>query len=322
MKRLLSLGLVALGSLALLVACSQSTDTFVSIGTGSQSGVYYPVGNAIRTIVEGQEGGTVRVTVQSTAGSVYNLNKLMDGDLDFGIAQADRQFQAFNGKDQAEWEGKPHTQLRSVFSLHPEIVTLVAADDSGIRTVADLAGKRVNIGSPGSGQRGNAEDVLRAAGLSIDDLQAETFKIGECASMLQDGRIDAYFYTVGHPNGSLLEATNGSRKVRFVPITGMEALLKERPYYVVAKLPVESYPKAVQDGEVVSIGMGTTFNTRADVAEDVVYQVVKAVFTDFENFQKQHPALGGLSKEGMLKGLNAPLHPGAEKYYKEAGLLK
>ncbi|MGA0369407.1 MAG: TAXI family TRAP transporter solute-binding subunit, partial [Kiritimatiellia bacterium] len=238
----------------------------------------------------------------------------------FGIAQSDRQFQAYHGL--SNWQGDPQSELRFVFSLHPEVITLIAAADSGIETVADLKGKRVNLGSPGSGHRGNALAILQTAGLDPEtDLQAESLTVAECAAMLQDNRIDAYFFTVGHPNGSITEASTGRRKVRFVPITGMEPLLADAPYYAVTRVPAELYPQAVQVGEVSSIGMLTTLVTRSDTPDEIVYAVVKAVFEQLDTLRIQHPALQGLTPEGMLKGGNAPLHPGAEKYFREAGLL-
>jgi TRAP transporter TAXI family solute receptor len=309
-------------SALLLAACGGSERrNFISIGTGSQTGVYYPVGGAIKQLVEEAHGKPLHVSTKASLGSVQNINDVMNGSVTFGIAQSDRQFQAYHGL--SNWENDPQTDLRFVFSLHPEVVTLIAADDSGIRQITDLREKRVNIGSPGSGHRGNALDILGTAGIDPDsDLQAESLTVGECAGMLQDNRIDAYFYTVGHPNGSITEASTGRRKVRFIPITGMEALLEESPFYSVARVPVHLYPQAVQDEEVQSLGMLTTLVTRADTPDETVYTLVKAVFENLDRLKAQHPALHGLSPETMLQGGNAPLHPGAEQYYRETGLLK
>ena len=302
------------------VGCGSSDRVFLTMGTGSQTGVYYPVGNAIKAVVEQDPDNVLRVSVATSGGSVQNINDVMSGAIQFGIAQPDMHYQAFNGL--GNWEGRPQSTLRSVFSLHPEVVTLIAADESGIRTLADLRGKRVNIGSPGSGQRGNALDILRAIGIDPDtDLQAESLSVGECAGMLQDGRIDAYFYTVGHPNGSITEATTGRRRVRFVPVTGVEALIEAAPFYSLTEVPVHHYPRSVNEEPVPSIGMLTTVVTSADVPEEIVHQVVKSVFENLDTLKEQHPALGGLTPEGMVRGGIAPLHPGAERYFREAGLL-
>lgn len=308
-------------SFFLICSCGSSQrSTFISIGTGSQTGVYYPVGGAIKKLVEDVPDNTLNVSAKASLGSVQNIQDVMNGSITFGIAQSDRQFQAYKGLD--NWEGEPQTELRFVFSLHPEVITLIAADDSGIRTLDDLKGKRVNLGSPGSGHRGNAEAILATVGIDPQrDMHAESLTVGECASRIQDNQLDAYFYTVGHPNGSITEASTGRRKVRFIPVTGMDQLIADAPYYAETRVPVELYPQAVQESEVASIGMLTTLVTRSDTPDEIVYAVVKAVFENLDQLKLQHPALQGLTPEGMLKGGNAPLHPGAEKYYRERGLL-
>lgn len=313
---------ILLSSLAalLLTSCGSSDRTFISIGTGGQTGVYYPVGGAIKKLVEDMPGAPLNVSVATSNGSVQNINDLLNGAITFGMAQADRQYQAVNGR--ANWEGRPRAELRFVFSLHPEVVTLIAAVDSDIDSVEDLKGKRVNLGSPGSGQRGNALQVLKAAGINPEtDLDAGSLGVGECASKLQDGRIDAYFYTVGHPNGSITEATTGRRKVRFVPIENMDTLMEDAPYYSGTVVPVRYYEQAVNEAPVPTIGMLTTLVTRADVPEETVYSLVKAVFENLGDLRIQHAALEGLTPESMLRGAHAPLHPGAERYFREAGLL-
>ncbi|MHC4913877.1 MAG: TAXI family TRAP transporter solute-binding subunit [Planctomycetota bacterium] len=299
--------------------------TFVNIGTGGETGVYYPAGGAIARLVNKKtsEHG-IKVSVEATDGSVYNVNAILKGDLEIGLVQSDRQYQAFKGI--ANWEKKgPQEKLRAVCSLHPELVTLVAADEAKIEKLADLKGKRVSIGNPGSGQRGNALDVLGTAGIDWQkDLNAEGLKPTEMSSMLQDGRIDAFFYTVGHPSGAINEATAGRRKVHFVPVTGMEKLLAKYPYYATGKLPVHLYPMATnpKGAEVSTIGVVTTVVTRADVPEEVVYTITKTLFENLDEFRKLHKALEILTRESMLKGLSAPLHPGAARYYREAGLKK
>ncbi len=296
---------------------------FVTIGTGGITGVYYPTGGAIAKIVnKKRKVYGIRVTVESTGGSVFNVNAVMAGDLEFGIVQSDRQYQAWHGL--AEWKDKgPQKDLRSVFSIHPESVTLVAADDAGIKTIQDLKGKRVNIGNPGSGQRQNAIDALENAGINYKtDLKAESVKAAEAPGLLQDGRIDAFFYTVGHPSGAIKEATAGKRKVHFVPITGLDKLLKKYPYYAKAVIPIKFYPNATNKEDVPTFGVKATFVTSIKVPEKVVYAITKEVFENFETFKKLHPAYEVLTKKSMLEGLTAPLHPGAIKYYKEAGLMK
>ena len=295
---------------------------FVTIGTGGITGVYYPTGGAIARIVnQKKDQYHIRCTVESTGGSVFNVNAIMAGDLEFGVVQSDRQFQAVKGL--AEWAEKgPQPDLRAVFSIHPESVTLVAAVDANIKDIRDLKGKRVNIGNPGSGQRQNSIDALEAVGIDYEkDLIAESVKAAEAPGLLQDGRIDAFFYTVGHPSGAIKEATAGARKVRFVSITGVDSLFEKYPYYAPSFVPVNLYPGAQNDKDVPTFGVKATFVTSAKTPDNVVYAITKEVFDNFDDFKKLHPAYAVLTKEGMLKGLSAPIHPGAMKYYKEAGLM-
>ncbi|HDM77129.1 MAG TPA: TAXI family TRAP transporter solute-binding subunit [Deltaproteobacteria bacterium] len=302
---------------------AQSKTIFVTIGTGGITGVYYPTGGAIAKIVNKKRNVYgIRCTVESTGGSVFNINAVIAGDLDFGICQSDRQYQAWNGL--AEWKDKgPQKDLRAVFSIHPESVTLVAADDAGIKTIQDLKGKRVNIGNPGSGQRQNSIDALESAGIDWKkDIKAESAKAAEAPGLLQDGRIDAFFYTVGHPSGAIKEATAGKRKVHFVPITGLDKLLAKYPYYAKAVIPIKFYPQATNKEDVPTFGVKATFVTSAKVPDNVVYAITKEVFENFDYFKTLHPAYSVLTKQSMLEGLTAPFHPGALKYYKESGLIK
>jgi len=300
---------------------SKPSRTFVTIGTGGVTGVYYPTGGAISKIVNKKfDEYNLKVTVESTGGSVFNVNAIMAGDLEFGIVQSDRQAQASNGE--AEWaDAGKQDKLRAVFSIHPESVTILAAEDAGINSIMDLKGKTVNIGNPGSGNRGNAIDALENAGINWEtDLNAEGLKASEAAKMLQDNRIDAYFYTVGHPSGSFKEATAGRRKVKFIPITDIDELLGKFPYYAKSEIPVEFYPNAGNSENVPTYGVKATLCTSSDVSDDVVYAVTKEVFENFEEFKALHPAYSTLTKESMLDGLSAPIHDGAMKYFKEVGL--
>jgi TRAP transporter TAXI family solute receptor len=323
MRKVLVLALLVALAAGSAFAGGRSETSFVTIGTGGVTGVYYPTGGAISRMVNAKPEYGVRATVESTGGSVFNINAVLTGDLDFGIAQSDRQFQAYNGL--AEWEDLgPQEDLRAVFSIHPESITLIASVESGIEGVADLAGKRVNIGNPGSGQLQNSRDVLAAFGLSEDDITAEQVRAVEAPGLLQDSRIDAFFYTVGHPNGNITEATSGAIKVRIVPIEGpqVDALLDEFSYYAASRIPASAYPSAANTTPTVnSVGVKATLVTSANVADDVVYAITKEVFDNFEDFKALHPAYQVLTKEEMLAGLSAPIHPGALRYYEEAGLV-
>ncbi len=320
----LSLALLILALVGLMNSPAESKRVFVTIGTGGVTGVYYPTGGAISRMInkKSKEYG-IKATVESTAGSVYNINAVLSGDLEFGIAQSDRQYQAYHGL--AEWKkAGPQKKLRAIFSIHPESITLIASTKSGIKTLADLKGKRVNIGNPGSGQLQNSKDVLSAAGIPLSAIHVEQAKAVEAPSLLQDERIDAFFYTVGHPNGNIKEATSGRIRVRIIPIEGpgIDALLKKYPYYAKTIIPVKFYPRAENKEDVPSIGVKATFVTSADLDPDIVYAITKEVFENFEEFKKLHPAYSVLTKEDMLKGLSAPIHEGALRYYRESGLIK
>ena len=325
---LILIGIFVMGSVAVDMvrpAVVEGALKYVTIGTGGVTGVYYPTGGAISKIVNRKRKKYgIRVTVESTGGSVFNVNAVMSGDLEFGIVQSDRQYQAINGL--AEWKDKgPQKKLRAICSFHPESITLVAAVDSGIETMADLKGKIVNIGNPGSGQRQNSIDALTAVGIDYEkDIKAEGLKAAEAPKMLQDGRIDAFFYTVGHPSGAIKEATSGRRKVRFIAVEGpgIDKLIEENPFYAKAYVPIKHYPQAVNKEDVPTFGVKATFVTSADVPDDIVYAITKEIFDNLEDFKKLHPAYAVLTKENMLEGLSAPIHPGAMRYYKEVGLDK
>ena len=320
MKKVLALLFVT----ALLLTCftGAMAREFAVIGTGGVTGVYYPTGGAIGRIVSQAEQNTINliVTVQSTGGSAYNVNAIMSGDLQFGVVQSDRQYQAYNGL--AEWEGNPQEDLRAVFSIHPENVVLVAAEDSGIKTMQDLKGKVVSIGNHGSGFRQNAIDALTAYGIDYEtDIIAQDLKAAEAAGALQDGKIDAFFYTVGHPNGSIKEATSGTRKTVFVPIDDVDELIEENPYYAYSKIPVEYYPMSQSTEDVQTFGVVATFLTSADVSDEVVYTLVKCVFENLDEFKGMHDAFKNLTPEEMVNsGISIPFHDGAIQYYEEAGL--
>ena len=304
----------------------QAETEFATIGSGDISGIYYPTGLTIAKMINDkrQEYG-VRVTVESTPGSVFNINAVTAGYLEFGLVQSDKQFQAVMGL--AEWAKKgPQTGLRAVFSIHHESVSLVAAVDAGIKTLSDLKGKRVNLGHPRAGQYQNAIDALESSGLNPNrDILPEKVKAAEAPRLLQDHRIDAFFYTAGNPSEILLEAVSGSRKVRFIPITGpgIDKLVAGKDYYTKTRLPAERFYRGAEEAaDVDTFGVVATLCTSAVVPDHVVYVITKEVFDNFDYFKKQLPAFGDLTKEGMLQGLSATLHPGALKYYREAGLVK
>ncbi|WP_424944909.1 TAXI family TRAP transporter solute-binding subunit [Aliiroseovarius crassostreae] len=306
-----------------VMAPAAMAEEFITIGTGGVTGVYYPTGGAIcRLVNKGRRDHGVRCSVESTGGSVYNINTIREGELEFGVAQSDWQYHAFNGTSKFE-EAGPFEGLRAVFSVHPEPFTVVARADSGIKTFADLKGKRVNIGNPGSGQRGTMEVLMGALGWTTEDFALATeLKASEQSAALCDNQIDAMVYTVGHPSGSIQEATTACDSV-LVEVAGAEVdkLIEENSFYRHATIPGGMYRG--NDADTKTFGVGATFVSSDQVSEDVVYALVKSVFENIDDFKGLHPAFGVLVPEEMATaGLSAPLHPGAEKYYREAGILK
>jgi len=300
----------------------QAEQTFVTIGTGGVTGVYYPTGGAIcRLVNKTRKQHGIRCSVESTGGSVYNLNTIRAGELDMGVAQSDWQYHAYNGTSKFKAKG-PNKDLRAVFSVHPEPFTVVARKDSGIKKFEQLKGRRVNIGNPGSGQRGTMEVVMGVYGWKKKDFKLTSeLKSAEQSKALCDNKIDAMVFTVGHPSGSIKEASTSCDSV-LVEVAGpkIDKLVMKHDYYRTAVIPGGMYRGT--DSDTKTFGVGATFVTSAKVPEKVIYNVVKAVFENFDQFKKLHPAFANLKKEEMIKdGLSAPLHKGAVKYYKEAGLM-
>jgi TRAP transporter TAXI family solute receptor len=312
------------GATAFVLACTpvaMAQEKFITIGTGGQTGVYYVVGQSIcRLVNRGTAEHNLKCTAPSTGGSIANINAIKAGDMDMGVAQSDAQFNAYNGV--GDFEGDKFDKLRSVFSVHPEPFTVVARADSGIETFADLKGKRVNVGNPGSGQLATMQVVMDKLGWTMSDFAlASELKPAEQSAALGDNKVDAIIYTVGHPNGSIQEATS-TVEAKLIPVTGPEidALVADNPYYAIATIPGGMY--AGTDEDVQTFGVKATFVTSADVDDETVYEVVKAVFDNFDRFKGLHPAFANLKEEDMItQGLSAPLHPGAEKYYQERGWL-
>ena len=301
---------------------AHADETFFTIGTGGVAGVYYPTGGAICRLVNKQRKNYgIRCSVESTNGSIANIGSIRDGDLDLGVVQSDWQYHAYNGSSKFQDKG-PFTELRSLFSVHPEPFTVVARADSGIKTFDDLKGKRVNIGNPGSGQRGTMEVVMAAKGWTTADFaQASELTSTEQSEALCADKIDAMVFTVGHPSSSIQEATTACDSV-IVEVSGPEIdkLVADNPYYRHAVIPGGMYKN--NPDEVKTFGVGATVVSSTRTSPDITYAVVKSVFDDLDRFKKLHPAFANLKREEMARdGLSAPLHDGAVKYYKEAGLM-
>nr|WP_244968212.1 TAXI family TRAP transporter solute-binding subunit [Pseudomonas sediminis] len=297
-------------------------ERYVTIGTGGQTGVYYTAGQSIcRFLNRSAVEHGIKCNAPSSAGSVSNIASIKSGDYDFGFIQSDHQNKALTGQPPFDQNGAVE-DLRVVFSLQSEILTVVARADSGIETFADLKGKRVNIGVPGSGSRDTFDEVIQANGWSKSDFSlAAELKPAEMAAALGDNNLDAITYVVGHPSGAIQEAM-ATVETRLIPVSGpdIDKLLAQASYFTKADIPAGVYPGVEQP--VPSIGGKAVLATSAKTDPEVVYQLVKSVFDNLERFKRLHPAFADLQAEDMIKaGLTAPMHDGALRFYKEKGWL-
>jgi TRAP transporter TAXI family solute receptor len=314
--------LAATLGLAVMAGPSRAQQRFITIGTGGVTGVYYAVGGAIcRLMNKDRQKTGIRCSVESTGGSAFNINTIKAGELDFGLAQSDVQFNAIKGEGQ--YKGNAYGDLRAVFSVHPEPFTVLARKEANIAKFEDFKGKRFNVGNPGSGTRASMEQLLAAMGWKLSDFSlASELKADEHGPALCDNKIDGFFYGVGHPSANIQDPTT-TCGAQLVSLTGAaaEKLIKDHPYYAKATIPGGMYngnPKPTE-----TYGVLATLVTSSKVADDVVYNVVKATFENFDEFKRLHPAFANLDPAKMVKdGNSAPLHPGAEKYYKEKGWVK
>lgn len=316
-------------SLALTLACCTSLSVmaeeqkFLAIGTGGQTGVYYVVGQSIcRMVNRNTDEHHIRCTAPSTGGSIANINAIRAGDLDMGVAQSDWQYHALHGTSKFS-EAGAYPELRSVFSVHSEPFNVVARTDSGIKDFSDLPGKRVNIGNPGSGQRGTMELLMAERGWTKDTFAlASELKSSEQSQALCDNKIDAFVITAGHPVAYIKEASTSCDSI-MIPVTGadVDKLIEESSYYAAATIPGGMYRGTNQDTS--TFGVLATFVSSAAVEDEVVYALVKSVFGNFDRFKKLHPAFAHLDPQKMVTdGLSAPLHDGAAKYFREQGWIE
>lgn len=320
LKLSLTAGLMACATFSMPVAQAQAQN-FVSFGTGGVTGVYYAAGGAICRIANNYaaENG-FRCSVESTGGSVFNVNTIKAGELDFALAQSDVGYAAYGGH--GNFEGQAIDELRSLFSLHAEPLTFVTHPDANIKTFDDLQGKRFNVGNPGSGQRASMEEYLKELGLDLSYFGlASELRPDEQGSALCDKKIDGFVYSVGHPSANIQDPTS-TCQAKLLSIDGpaVDKLVDKSPYYAKAVIPGGLYMNNPDDTHTYGVLATVVSSVRVD--DDTVYKLVKTVFENLDEFKKLHPALATLEKEDMIKnGLSAPLHPGAEKYYKEVGLL-
>jgi TRAP transporter TAXI family solute receptor len=308
-------------SLALSLSVPAFAAQFITIGTGGVTGTYYPTGGAIcRMMNKNKKETGIRCSVESTGGSVYNVNNINANELDFGIAQSDTAYQGYNGV--GKFKGKAVTGLRSVLAIYPELLAFVVRKDSGIKTMSDTKGKKLNIDIQGSGTRMSVDTVFDALNIKTSDLAlVNELKASEGPTMLKDNKIDGYFYTVGHPTANIMDAAN-SVDIDLIAIDGkaIDALVSKYAYYAKGVISGTFYKGVKHD--TPSIGVKAVLVTKNTINEEFVYQIAKTILDNFDEFKALHPAYKTITKESLLDGLAVPQHPGAIRAFKEAGIIK
>ncbi|MGM9584766.1 MAG: TAXI family TRAP transporter solute-binding subunit [Faecousia sp.] len=314
MKKMLSIVLAAIMAATLLTACSGSA-TKMTMGTGGTAGTYYAFGGVLGQYIKDKAG--IDVNVVSTDGSKANIESIASGDYQLGTVQSDVMTYAWAGTRSFESTGKIDS-FRVVGGLYAEAVQLVTMDPA-IQSVADLAGKSVSIGAPGSGTYFNAMDVLTAAGLTEADIKPQYQSFADSTDALKDGKIDAAFIVAGAPTAAITELCT-TNSASLVPIDGAIAdkLMADCPFYTTYKIPAGTYNG--QDTDVTTVTVKATLIVSASASDDDVYNLTKAIFDNADAIAAENGKGKELSIENATSGMSAPFHPGAARYYAEKGV--
>lgn len=318
MKKIITSVALTLGMTGALIQ-SEGVEAreYINILTGGTSGVYYPMGNALSSLY-GQSLPDAKITVQSTKASVENLNLLQQGRGELALALGDSVSNAWKGVEEAGFKA-PLDKLRGVAAAYPNFVQIVATKDSGIATLADLKGKRVSVGAPKSGTELNARAVFAAAGLSYDDMDVQYLPFGESVELMKNRQLDATLQSAGLGVASIRDlASTHEIVVVAVPAEVIEKIGDAA--YNVGTIPANTYNGQTED--VTSASIYNFFVTHADVPEEVVYTMTRDIFENLDTLQAAHSAAKAISLESATLGMAVPLHPGAERYFKEKGVLQ
>ena len=314
-----------IGGLAIGSAHATDERPWATIGTGSLTGVYYNVGQAMKKTLERfPSDPKIELSVEETQGSLENLEAVVSGRFYFGIIQSDVQYKAWNGVNGSPWAGRPQKKLRAVLSIYTEAVNLVAATRRGIQSLADLKSRRVtvNLGETGSGHYVNALELLNAVGIEPGkDLSGLYVSPVEASSLFARNQLDAFFFTAGHPAAKFHEVNGGKRRAQFVAINPSEEVLANYPYYRRTMIPMRYYPEMGSDQDVPTIGVKATVVASADTPEWMVYGLVKTIGENIDYLKTQLKLFENLTRDSALEALTAPIHPGAMKYYRERGMV-
>jgi len=314
---LMTAAFIVFTAFSLLPAKAQE---YVSISGGSITGIYYRAAKTLCALLKESPNHKYNCEGRTALGSVFNVNALNRKLIHFGFVQSDRNWQAWNGK--AEWQDRPVTSVRSVLSLHDEVVHIVARAGKNIRTVADLKDKNVNIGNISSGQRGNARAILKVYGLDHkENFESFSYQQADTFANFSNGELDAFFYTVGIPSRFLGELfAKGNAILLPLESDKLKSLADQSPFYHETTIPAGTYQRV--DAPVPAVGLKATLMTDATIPDQVVTDLLESLFSNFETFKASHPALADLTPQHMTEGLTAPLHSAAEKFFKDKGWLK
>ena len=323
MKKLGSLLLAAAVLAVAVVAPARAQPRrLVTIASGWVVGVYYPLAGAMSRIAYTAKDLNIRATVEASGASVANAQLIASGDADFALLQNDIAFYAFNGATLPAFKGKPVRNMGGVFTIYPELIHVVATHASGVRALRDLRGKRVAIGPPGSGTEQNALQIFEVYGLKESDLaRLERVDAAAASDQLKEGRVDAAFFTTGLGSAVLVD-TFLSGKVTIVPIDSVpvEVLRKQYPFYTLERIPANTYRG--QEREVVTPAVMAMLVARSDLPDDLVYRFTRAIFDNLPQFHSAHAAARALTLQTAQNGMAVPLHPGAERFYREKGMTR
>jgi TRAP transporter TAXI family solute receptor len=287
----------------------------VSIATGGTSGTYYPIGVAIAGAVS--KGSDIRATAETGNAAVANINLIEQGEIEIAMVQNDVTAWALNGE--VMFEGNPLKKVRAICALYPETIQLVLSNTAGVKTLDDLKGKNIGIGAPGSGTEGDARAIFNSVGLKYEDMKIESLDFAVTSSRFKDNQIDAGFVVAGIPTAALMDLTT-TRNVSLFNFDGATAdkIIKANPYFVKNVIPAGTYRGI--DADTNTLAVMAILVANEDVPEDVIYNFTKGMFTNIADIQGSHAMARNITLENALSGLTAPLHPGAAKYFKEAGL--
>ncbi|MGE4214426.1 MAG: TAXI family TRAP transporter solute-binding subunit [Anaerotignaceae bacterium] len=313
----LTMALSACSSKSATGDSSSAAETNIKLATGGTSGTYYAFGGVIAQAVTASTG--IKFDVQSTGASKANIGLIADGEVDMAIVQNDVMDYAYNGTDL--FEGEKTDNFNAMAAMYAEVCQVVAKPSAGIETIADLKGKRVSVGDAGSGVEFNAKQILEAYGVTFEDIEKQNLSFGDSANAMKDNKIDAFFCTAGAPTTAIMELSS-TNEVKILNVDGAEAeaLVAKYPFYTAYTIPKETYSGMTEDATTVSVK--ATFIVSPELSEDTVYNMTKAIFEGKEDITAGHAKGAEIDPTYAVEGVSVPFHPGAEKYFKEIGVLK